>query len=420
MVLTLWFSKKARSVTETEVNLARQNTGMERFDPNLLAQSIVRTIRNLSSGFIKYLPERWIRKINIYFRPIYIDESTIDRKPPAFDLIRASVNLTMASVLIAFATSLKLPLSTTYVSFMVAMGTSLSDRAWGRESAVFRVAGVVTVIGGWFLTALVAFFISGVFALLIYYFGIWAIAGLVVIAVVLVSRTFLHFRKSQKERVRMETLEMQNHQIPAQGMIDATAKNVVNLFKELSEIFRNAIHGLVNEDRKMLKRAKKNHVKLIEQHEEFHSGMFGSIKRLEDRSSAGSRLYLLVYDLEQDMLQSAGNMIKACRSHVANSFDPPTKKQISQLNYVLESLENYLNYLSEIIKNRSFDQIQHVIAKKQILLTELERILSNQMEGIKRRKYGKRNSLLFFSLILETKDIIAVAARFVKLFSHVK
>ena len=145
MVLTLWFSKKARSVTDTEVNLARQEEGAERFQPNNFARAIVRLGVNTGKFMQAVVSRRLSQRIEQKFtKPI----KPVDRNEPAFDLVRASVNLTMASILISFATSLKLPLSTTYVSFMVAMGTSLADRAWGRDSAVFRVAGVLNVIGG--------------------------------------------------------------------------------------------------------------------------------------------------------------------------------------------------------------------------------------------------------------------------------
>ena len=175
MVVTLWFSKKARSVTETEVNLGRQDEGAERFRSNILSRSIVRHSLYLGNFLQRMTPPAWREKIAERFQPY--EEPILEHQeggPPAFDLVRASVNLTVASALIAFATSLKLPLSTTYVSFMVAMGTSLADKAWGRSSAAFRVAGVINVIGGWFFTAFMAFTSAAIFATLIYFLGYMA------------------------------------------------------------------------------------------------------------------------------------------------------------------------------------------------------------------------------------------------------
>jgi len=169
MVLTLWFSAKAKKVTDTSVDLGSQGSVDERFKPNKVSNGIIRLTTALTKLVDGVTPRKMTTIINWQFRSLRLN----DENQPAFDLVRASVNLMIASILIAFASSLKLPLSTTYVSFMVAMGASLADRAWGEGSAPYRVAGVVSVIGGWFLTALGAFLASGLVALLIYFGGFW-------------------------------------------------------------------------------------------------------------------------------------------------------------------------------------------------------------------------------------------------------
>lgn len=187
MVLTLWFSSKARKVTDTELKLGSQEAVQERFKPNRLSHGIVNAARRLGN----FAKTSFSRKTNVYinwrFRLLTVDE----KNKPAFDLVRASVNLMVASVLIAFASSLQLPLSTTYVSFMVAMGSSLADRAWGSGSAPHRVAGVLNVIGGWFLTAAGAFTGAGLMALLIYFGGPWLAMGLFVLALIVLIRSNL-------------------------------------------------------------------------------------------------------------------------------------------------------------------------------------------------------------------------------------
>lgn len=197
MAVTLWLSKKARSVTETEVNFGRQSAGHERFQPNSFSRGLTRWVLFLGRWLHLALPSRTKEWIERHFAQP--DEYRIDlpaKEQPAFDLVRASVNLTVASVLIALATSYKLPLSTTYVSFMVAMGTSLSDRAWGRESAVHRVSGVLHVIGGWFMTALIAFSAAAVLATLIHYTGLIRI----IIAVCLAAASFYHSFRLHRRR----------------------------------------------------------------------------------------------------------------------------------------------------------------------------------------------------------------------------
>ena len=159
MVLTLWFSKKARTVADTEIGLATQDETKEKFQPNLLSRAVVKGSTRLVSLLGAVIPKSTQDKINASFeKPTVVLPQNKQFELPAFDLIRASVNLMVAGILISIATSMKLPLSTTYVTFMVAMGTSLADRAWGRESAVYRVAGVLNVIGGWFFTAFIACF----------------------------------------------------------------------------------------------------------------------------------------------------------------------------------------------------------------------------------------------------------------------
>lgn len=169
MVVTLWFSKKAKTVIETGINLSRQGEGHEKFQSNAVSRTVVRGAIIFNSAIAKVVPQRSLKWVDSKFQKPVIDlpkDKTYEL--PAFDMVRASVNLFVAGILISIGTSLKLPLSTTYVTFMVAMGTSLADRAWGRESAVYRVAGVFNVIGGWFLTALSAFTVSAIFLYIIY------------------------------------------------------------------------------------------------------------------------------------------------------------------------------------------------------------------------------------------------------------
>ncbi|MHC4946288.1 MAG: inorganic phosphate transporter, partial [Planctomycetota bacterium] len=199
MVVTLWLSRKARTVTKTEVSLGRQDEGLERFEATTLSQTIVRIVATCFEWMRKVVPERTRKAVARRFeRSEYRPSPEEDGTVPSFDLVRASVNLMVASALISFATSLKLPLSTTYVTFMVAMGTSLSDQAWGRESAVFRVTGVLTVIGGWFFTAFMASTVASVFAVIIYFGQAPAVIGILIVAVLLILR-HRRLHKSREE-----------------------------------------------------------------------------------------------------------------------------------------------------------------------------------------------------------------------------
>ncbi|MCO6479140.1 MAG: inorganic phosphate transporter [Phaeodactylibacter sp.] len=421
MILTLWFSKKAQSVTETEVNLGRQDEGSERFPPNALSRGIVRYTRQVSVGVQRLLPNSWLEKAEESFQPVQEEvKKGVEYDPAAFDLVRASVNLTVASMLIAFATSLKLPLSTTYVSFMVAMGTSLSDRAWGRDSAVYRVAGVLNVIAGWFLTAFIAFSVSALFAWAIYSFGAWAIGGLGALAVFLISRTFLLHQRRSKEKAEEESYERQSHAIPAVQVLKDTSSGIKETLSGIQTVLHDSLFGLLQEDQLLLERAEQAIHQLEKDNKKLKKRLFSAIRRIEEDNAEASRAYLLVYDLEQDILQSVQLIFDSCREHVENVHKPLDDEQGELLYSMQVEVSDYLQNIADVLGNGTYHGIDAILEEKRNLFLQLERLINHQVEGVKERKYGRRNSMLYFSLLLEIKDLIAVAARFVKLYSRVQ
>ena len=415
MIVTLWLSSKAKSVTETEVNLGRQDEGTETFSPNVLAQIIVRYSRVVSKGVHGLVPQAWLNKAEQSFRPLDLNKENPAEKP-AFDLVRASVNLTAASMLISLATSLKLPLSTTYVSFMVAMGASLADRAWGRNSAVYRVAGVLNVIGGWFFTAIIAFVVAGIAAFLIAVFQGFAIVALLGILLFLIIRSFSLHKKREQVKNRLKTFESQNGKILSSKLTVDTAEKVGAHLQFIAKLYKDAMTGLLDEDLEKLTRAKKDLKTLKAQNEELKNKLFQSIKRLEGKGTEAGRLYLLVYDLEQDILQSTALIVKACRNHVENSLEPLSKIQTEKMRQLIVRVHDYLVLVAERMQKQEFEFIQDILEQKQMLFMELEKQISEQIVGIREKSFGRRNSMLVFSLKLETKDLLAVAARFVKLY----
>ncbi len=250
MVVTLWISKKARSVIETSVNLSRQQEGSERFQVVPITRPIVRFGVVVGEFFNKWLPAPIVSTLSKRFDATVVKKKYSSKKDrPEFDIIRASTILIVASALISLGTSLKLPLSTTYVTFMVAMGASLADRAWGRESAVYRISGVITVIGGWFLTAFVAFSISFIFAWLIKLFGIWAIIALCLIAVYFIINTHKLHQKRLLEETEEET-------IPESLSLDDKVTQECSLFfNKVNVVFTAIVEGVLAEDAKALKDA---------------------------------------------------------------------------------------------------------------------------------------------------------------------
>jgi hypothetical protein len=340
-----------------------------------------------------------------------------EKNPPAFDLVRAGVNLTAASILIAFATSLKLPLSTTYVSFMVAMGTSLSDRAWGRDSAVYRVAGVLNVIGGWFATAFIAFSVSGIFALLIYYFGAVAIGILIVAAVFFVVRGLIYHKAQHAKKEKRKAFEASQNQRQLRKLIDDLSARLQEHLTILKDSYAYAVEGLLEEKPENLKQADKYIHLLKERNEAFQYELFQSIQRIEEKDSEGSRLLLFVYDLEQDMIQSATLIVEACQNHVKNRLNPLDDLQIEGIRKRKAQMITYLESVVAYLQNNHSDS-NGILKQKHAILEQIEWALSLQVDGIKSASYGARNSQLVFKLYLESKDLVAIVARFVKLYGR--
>ena len=410
MIVTLWFSKKARSVTDTEVSLGRQDEGHERFYPSSLSRGIVRYTLAAGSITQRILPKAWLRKADENFDPLPDQEGD----KPAFDLVRASVNLTMASTLIAFATSLKLPLSTTYVSFMVAMGTSLADRAWGRDSAVYRVAGVLNVIGGWFATAIIAFMVAAIFATLIYNFQLSAIIVLIAAAVFFIYRSFAYHRKKERRKQARIAFDTSNDRIVFSNLITSLSQRISGLLETLQKAYDSALRGLTREDRNALAEAAASIAILREQNEDLQYELFQSVKRIQESDSEGSRLLLYVFDIEQDIVQSVNLVAESCSNHVNNALKPLSPRQVQWLRSITGNVGNYMRSVNRYIScgEGDFDELmQH----KTQVLQELEETLRLQVTGVKDSTYGARNSQLMFKLLLETKDMVAIAARFVKL-----
>lgn len=420
MVFTLWFSRKARTVTDTEVNLGRQQEGVEQFTPNTLARMLVRLswFTGVRAGQI--IPASWFAKAEARFTPVQTNAETNSNtgNTPAFDLVRASVNLTVASALIALGTSYKLPLSTTYVTFIVAMGSSLADRAWGRDSAVYRVSGVLQVIGGWFATAFIAFLASAIFAVLIHQLGGWALAALLLLSAGLIAGSFMHHHSRQTENEHMNQLLANNNSLKGTELARQTALSIANTLATVKQAYQLALEGLNTESETQLKQTKKIVKTLKQQNKEFKIKLLHALQRIEDEHTETGRMFLLVYDLEQDISQSVMHIIKSCREHVENMHTPLQAQQIQQLEYLQELLNNYLLLIIEGFKNYNFNTLQQVLQQKQVLFENLENMLVLQIKGIKQHQYNATNSHLFFNILLETKDIIAVAARFMKLYNR--
>ncbi len=407
MVLTLWFSKKAKTVAETEISLSRQGETHEKFEPNRLSRSVVKRTTQLSSYFSIIIPtsiqERLAKSFTKPDNVMLTKDQSIDA--PAFDMIRASVNLMVAGVLIALATSMKLPLSTTYVTFMVAMGSSLADKAWGRESAVYRVAGVLNVIGGWFGTAIGAFFASGIVVFLINWNPKVMTPILLLLTAVLLYINYSSHKKTSTKTIEEDSLTKAESS-SVQGVIQESAKNIANVVKRGNRIYTNAINGLAKQDVGLLKKNKKQIVKLSDEVDDLRDNIFYFIKNLDESSIGASNFYINILGHLQDMVQSLEYITKVTHKHVNNNHKKLKFSQIKELKEVDERFETFFDNTKKAFDSRSFEEIGVILGRKQEIITLVTDKIQKQVARTRTEESSPKNTTLYFSILLETKDLL--------------
>ena len=304
MVTTLWLSSKARSVTQTGVDLARQDDGTERFRPGPVSRGLVRAFVTTGEVAKQRVPEQW--RTGLGNRFAREKSRSFDLDQPAFDKLRASVNLTVASILIVFATSLKLPLSTTFVSFMVAMGASLADRAWGRDSAVYRLAGVFSVLGGWLFTAVAAFTMAAVFAMLIKIYSILAIAGLML----LVAFALIHSHRYHARRSRMQQLMVVSSPDEMDREALTLRRHFATSLQRNADVLDKALRLLLKRNRKSAKKLRKALKADLDATRKTEAEFVDRLNRVRPEVEPWLINQLDVLACERDLLQSATSLVE--------------------------------------------------------------------------------------------------------------
>ena len=406
MVITLWFSTKAKDVVKTSLDLSNQGDTKERFQPNFLSRGFVRFAMGASKVTSFILPISWQDKIEQQFeQPAIKLTNNKVHELPAFDLVRAAVNLMVAAVLISIATSYKLPLSTTYVTFMVAMGTSLADRAWGAESAVYRVAGVLNVIGGWFLTALSAFSAAALVAYLLNLNVEVMFPILLLTAVILLVRSSIVHRKKTQEMASEDRLT-KTESSSVQGVIIESATNISSVLKRGKKIYTAAFNGLSQQDLESLKKNKKQIVKLSDEVDDLRDNIFYFIKNLDESSVGASNFYIQILGYLQDMTQSLTYITKVSHKHVNNNHKKLKFNQVKELSQINDSIEMLFSDAMLAFKSQSFEKIDSIIKQKNEIASTLKSNIDMQVKRTRAEESSPKNTTLYFSLLLETKDLL--------------
>ena len=417
MVITLWFSSKAKSVVKTSVDLARQDEGEERFQPNYLSRQIVKFSVSAFENLSAIVPPSMSRSIDRRFEApyTYVPKSKVQDQP-AFDMVRAAVNLMVASVLISIATSMKLPLSTTYVTFMVAMGTSLADRAWGAESAVYRVAGVLNVIGGWFFTAFSAFTAAAIIAYILHLGGFVAVILLLVIAAALLLRNYMAHNKKTKV-IKAEDSLRRAESSSIQGVIEESADNIGNMIKRTNKIYTGAINGLARHDLESLKKNNKGVTKISRELEDLQNNIFDFIKNLDDASVGGaSNFYITLLDHLQDLDQSLELISKIGFTHVNNNHKKLKYNQIKELKDLDIHLAQLFDDVTDIFQNRAFERIGGVLSTKNTYMDLVNTKIEKQVARTRTEESSPKNTRLYFTLLTESRDMIKATMDLLELY----
>ncbi|GAP45132.1 phosphate transporter family [Lentimicrobium saccharophilum] len=405
MAITLWTSKKARSVIETSVDLSRQGEGAERFNSSILSRNLVRGALNVSSAISRFMPDKVNLWIENRFNPP--DETTVAQMPEgaAFDMLRASVNLVVASMLIALGTSLKLPLSTTYVTFMVAMGTSLADRAWGRESAVYRITGVLSVIGGWFFTALAAFTVALVAASILYYGGLVATFILLFLVGFLIYRTHrIHLRRTN-ERKADEAIDALPDELSTETIIVRCSLTIQQVLEQSLAIFKETLIGLMDEDRKVLKNAKSGSEALNVSTKRLKNQISKTLSHLREDSVESGHFYVQAIDYLREINHCISFITMPSFEHVENNHRPMIPVQIEELSRLNGEISLLFGEVMNMLKKQNYDDFDMIVARQQNIQRIIEETRKKQVKRIKNSETGTRNSILYLNILAEIKNL---------------
>jgi hypothetical protein len=415
MVITLWLSKKAKSVVKTELGLSNQDQIDERFDSSFLARSIVRQAVKMNKAFQKLLPKSFSRRIEKRFDPSHYKTYLKQNPGVSFDLLRASVNLVVASILIAFATSLKLPLSTTYVTFMVAMGSSLADGAWGRESAVYRITGVVTVVGGWFFTAFSAFTISLLVALILKWTHLYGLIALIPLTIFLIIKTHIfHTKKSEKEAKELEKSSILS--LDGDSVYENCSENVSSLLIASSKTVTRSLEFLIREKRKKLKAEVKTVKQLNKNAKALKKEIPKTLQKLTDESFESGHNYIEIIDYLRELMHSLTFIVNPCYEHVDNNHSPLTEFQTRSLTEMGNNIKGYITDVVGIISGSDFSHSDKLVNRSAELNEKITQIRKKQLKMMKKDPGSTRTNMLFMDILNESKNSILFINNILKSF----
>lgn len=405
MVVTLFFNKKAYTVARTTISLSRQEEGYERFSSNFFSRWIVRRVIKISNGLASVLGKSYQEFVNKRLDPEqFKPDADEDGEKPAFDLLRAAVILMVAAMLISFATSLKLPLSTTYVTFIVAMAAALPDKAWGRESAVYRVAGVVTVVLGWFATALSASIIAGTIAAILYFGGIYALIFFILFTAYLIFKNIRVHRNRESVHNASKGLTKLTKAF-AKNALDSAIESSYTLINDINNNISNSVGGLIKDDVKITKKAYDQIFDLKASSDRINVDLLKLIDHDDEGEIEFADDFALTISSLKDLHDSAHEITQIIHDYVNNNHKPLLDVQKHELLEVDNELSDYFDIAFELIKKRDFSRVNELANFKLRLDARVSDINKYQLERLKQNRKNLRRSLLYLNILKEIQTL---------------
>ena len=407
MILTLWTSKKAMHVSETELSLsaAQEDEGPEQYGSSVMSRTIVRAALNINAGIERVIPARVRAAISRRFE--YED---IEHSGAPYDMIRATVNLTTSAMLIAIATSLKLPLSTTYVCFMVAMGSSLADRAWGRESAVYRISGVMTVIAGWFITALGGFLIAFVVGLALIYGGTMAF----VIVTVLCGYMLIHSNFLKKSKTSAAPAAAGVKSQSTEDIIINLRDEVCRTMESATKIYDRTLIAVFKENRKVLRDMVKESNDLFYQSRERKYTLLPTLKKLQSSDVNTAHYYVQVVDYLNEMTKALMHITRPAFEHIDNNHEGLSKEQAKDLMSINDDVESIYRHINQMLRDGDFSEIEMVLTLRDQLFESIAEAIKSELSRINEARSNTKASMLYLTILTETKNMVLQSRNLLK------
>jgi phosphate/sulfate permease len=408
MIFTLWTSKKTQNVSDTELSLSStQDEGSEKFGSSAFSRAIVRVAVNVSRWFEDHTPKRMQAAVARRFEAPSATELGADYGQ--YDLIRAAVNLTAGSILIIIGTSLKLPLSTTYVTFMVAMGSSLADKAWGRESAVYRITGVITVVAGWFLTGFASFLIALVITMLLHWGGVVAI---IILSILCVYMMIPKRKKSKKEENKEVSVALSDDENEVLGN---AVVEVCRTMQTTTDIYAQTIEATLKEDRKALRSLVRQSNDLFYAAREKKYAMLPTLHKFHEENYIDTgHYYVQVVDYISEMCKALVHITRPCYEHIDNNHRGMSEEQIEDLTSINNSVSELYSRINDMLQSNDFANIDIVLAMRDDLFDLIAQAIKNQLRRIQNNSTSTKASMLYLTILNETKTMVLQSRNLLK------